>query len=386
MRDVAIIGIGQVPVGEHWEHSLRDLGAQAARLAIADAGVSRIDALYVGNMLGGSLSGQRHLGPLIAQNAGHPGVECLRIESACGSGGAVVHSAVTAVASGRLDTVVAVGVEKMTDRSPAEVTAELATAADADFEADVGLSFVALNALLMQRYMHEYRVGHEDFAPFVINAHANALANPNAMFRFPVTVDAFAKSKMVAAPINLLDSSPVCDGAAAVVVCPLEQASRVGARTVRVRATASATDTLALHDREDLLGLSAVRVSAKRAFEQASLGPNDVNLFEVHDAFTIMTVLSLEASGFAERGEGLRLAKPEEISIRGRLPLCTMGGLKARGHAVGASGTYQIVELVQQLRGEAGQNQVSRARIGMAQSIGGSAASVFTTILERAAT
>ncbi len=381
MRDVAIIGIGQVPVGEHWATSLRELGSRAVRRATADANVSSIDALYVGNMLAGSVSGQRHLGPLIAQYAGYSGVECLRIESACGSGGAVVHAATRAVASGMADVVVAVGVEKMTDRSPTEVTAELATAADADFEADVGLSFVALNALLMQRYLFECEARHEEFAPFVINAHANARGNPNAMFRFPVTAKSFAEAKMIADPINLLDSSPVSDGAAAVVLCPLESAHRYSRSPVRVLAAASATDTLALHDREDPLAFAAAGRSARRAYEQAGVGPEDISVLEVHDAFTITTVLSLEASGFAKRGEALRLATPDQIGIGGRLPLCTMGGLKARGHAVGASGTYQIVELVQQLRGEAGPNQIANPRIGMAQSIGGSAASVFTTIL-----
>ena len=361
--------------------SLRQLGAQAVRRAVLDAGVSSIDALYVGNMLAGSVSGQRHLGPLIAQHAGFPGIESLRVESACGSGGAVLHTAKMAVASGMADIVVALGVEKMTDRSPNEVTAELATAADADFEADVGLSFVALNALLMQRYMHEYGVAHESFAPFVINAHANAKGNPNAMFRFPVTAEAFAAAKMIAGPINLLDSSPVCDGAAAIVLCPASHAKRYTSNAVRLLATAVATDTLALHDRADPLAFEAAGKSAEQAYARASLGPKDINLFEPHDAFTITTALSLEASGFANRGEAVHLGRAGGIGIGGSLPICTMGGLKARGHAVGASGAYQVVELVQQLRGQAGANQVAKARIGMAQSIGGSAASVFTTIV-----
>jgi len=255
-------------------------------------------------------------------------------------------------------------------------------AADGDFEAENGLSFVALNALLMRRYMHEYGVHHEEFAPFAINAHRNAVNNPYAMFPFAVTADDFKKAKMIADPVNLLDSSPVCDGAAAVVLCPMDVARRLADHTVRIRASAIATDSIALHDRRDLLGLEGAALSAHKAYSQAGLGPQDMDLFEVHDAFTIMSALSLEAAGFAERGQGVRLGLDGEIGIDGRIPITTMGGLKARGHPVGATGVYQIAEVVTQLRGQAGKNQVPDARVGMAQNIGGSGATVITTILE----
>jgi acetyl-CoA C-acetyltransferase len=280
-----------------------------------------------------------------------------------------------------MDFVVVAGAEKMTDRPADEVTAGLASAADADFEASVGLSFVAINALMMRRYMHEYRVGHEAFAPFVVNAHGNAAGNPNAMFRFPVTEQEFLAAKMIADPVNLLDSSPVCDGAAAVVLCPSTMARQLCDRPVRVLATAVATDSVALHDRREPLAFEAATDSARRAYEAARVGPKDIDLFEVHDAFSITAVLSLEACGFADRGQGYRLGLEGEIRLEGRLPISTCGGLKARGHPVGATGVYQIAEVAHQLRGTAGKNQVPSPRFGMAQNLGGSAATVATTLL-----
>ena len=382
MRDVAIIGIGQTKVGEHWTKSLKELATEAILAAIKDARTERVDSLYIGNMLSGELTGQEHLGALVSDFAGLRGVEAVKIEAACGSGAAALRIGYMAVASELAEFVVVAGVEKMTDRPAEQVTAALAMAADGDFEAQTGLSFVAINALLMRRYMYEYGVRHEEFAPFAINAHQNAVNNPYAMFPFPVSADDFKKAKMIADPVNLLDSSPVCDGAAAAVLCPTEIARRFNDHPVRIRASAIATDSIALHDRRDLLGLEGAAISAAKAYSQAGLGPQDIDLFEVHDAFTIMSVLSLEASGFAERGQGTRLGLEGEIAIGGRIPITTMGGLKARGHPVGATGMYQIVEVVEQLRGQAGKNQVPDARLGMAQNIGGSGATVITTILE----
>jgi len=382
MRDVSIIGIGQTKVGEHWDKSLKELATEAILAAIKDAGTDRVDSLYIGNMLSGELTGQEHLGALISDFSGLRGVEAVKIEAACGSGAAALRMGYVAVAGELSDFVVVAGVEKMTDRSGDQVTASLAMAADGDFEAQNGLSFVALNALLMRRYMYEYGVKHEEFAPFAINAHRNAMNNPYAMFPFPVTAEDFKKAKMIADPVNLLDSSPVCDGSAAVVLCPTDIARRFSEHPVHIRASAIATDSIALHDRHDLLGLEGAALSATKAYSQAGLGPQDIDLFEVHDAFTIMSVLSLEACGFAERGRGTWLGLDGDIGIGGRIPITTMGGLKARGHPVGATGLYQIVEVVEQLRGQAGKNQVQDARLGMAQNIGGSGATVITTILE----
>lgn len=385
MRDVAIIGIGQTEVGEHWDSSLRHLALKAVQAALTDAGVERVDAFYVGNMLGGELAGQEHVGALVADFAGHRGVEALKVEAACGSGAAALRMGYVAVAGGLADVVVVVGVEKMTDAPALDTTAALGLAADGDYETSQGISFVALNAMLMRRYMHEYGYRHEDFAPFAINAHQNALNNPYAMFHNKVTVEQFAKAPMICDPVNLLDSSPICDGAAAVVLAPADMARSRSPAPVRIAASAVGSDTLAIHDRRDPLVLEGGIISTQKAYRQAGVKPEDIDLFELHDAFSIMAALSLEAAGFAEKGQGLRLALDGEITIGGRVPICTMGGLKARGHPVGATGVYQAVEVVQQLRGLAGANQVNDARLGMCQNIGGSGATVITHILERMA-
>jgi acetyl-CoA C-acetyltransferase len=383
MRDVAIIGAGQVKIDEHWDVSLRRLAFEAVKAALADAGVTQVDALYVGNMLSGELAGQEHLGALVADFAGLRGIEALKVEAACGSGAAALRVGYIAVAGGLADIVVVVGVEKMTDVLGGDTTAALALAADGEYETSQGLSFVSVNALLMRRYMYEYNCTHQDFAPFAVNAHRNAVNNPYAMFRFPVTADRFVAAKMICDPINLLDSSPICDGAAAVVLAPAEMTRSLNAAPVRIAASAIGTDALAIHDRRDPLVLDGGVISTRRAYEQAGVGPKDIDLFELHDAFSIMAALSLEAAGFAERGQGVRLALDGEIGIDGRIPVATMGGLKGRGHPVGATGIYQIAEVVQQLRGLAGENQVKNARLGMAQNIGGSGATVVTHILER---
>jgi len=336
----------------------------------------------VGNMLSGELSGQEHLGALVADFAGLRGTEAVKIEAACGSGAAALRVGYIAVAGGLADIVAVVGVEKMTDLSGADTTAALALAADGEYEASQGLSFVAVNALLMRRYMYEYGYDREDFAPFAVNAHRNATNNPAAMFHFPVTAEGFARSKMICDPISLLDSSPICDGAAAVILAPANVAGALSAAPIRVAASAVGTDTLALHDRRDPLVLDGAALSAQRAYAQAGVTPQDIDLFELHDAFSIMAALSLEAAGFAEKGRGVRVALDDEIGTHGRVPIATMGGLKARGHPVGASGVYQVVEVVQQLRGTAGANQVPDAHLGMAQNIGGSGATVTTHILE----
>jgi acetyl-CoA C-acetyltransferase len=379
MRDVAIIGIGQTPVGEHWEKSLRHLAHDAIMAAMRDASIEAAGALYVGNMLSGALNGQEHLGALIADFVGLRGIEAMKVEAACGSGAAAVRVGAMAIASGMHELVLVCGIEKMTDAIGNLTTGALATAADQEYEVSQGISFVGLNALLMRRYMHEYDVAKEAFAGFTVNAHRNGAHNPNAMFRSAVSEAAYARAGMIADPINLLDSSPVCDGAACLVLAPADR-YRSRAKTL-ILASAVAIDSLAIHDRRDPLVLDAAVISSQKAYAEARLTPADIQLFEAHDAFSIMSALSLEAAGFAPRGAGVRLAQDGEIAIGGRVPLSTMGGLKARGHPVGATGVYQIVEVVQQLTGQAGKNQVVGATIGMAQNIGGSGATVVTHIL-----
>jgi acetyl-CoA C-acetyltransferase len=382
MREVAILGIGQTPVDEHWDKSLKELAGEAIFTALSDAGRDSAEALFIGNMLSGMLSKQENIGGLISDWIGLPGMEAEKVEAACGSGAAAFRAGLIAVSSEEVDSALVVGVEKMTESLPIETTEALATAADADYESAQGLSFVAINALVMQRYLHTYGWKHTDFAPFSINAHANAMHNPYARLHEVITEKDYINARMVAEPINLLDASPTGDGAAAVLLVPADTIAAQDRRIIKIIGSASATDSIAIHSRNDPLWLSAAEKSARKAFDQAGVGPDDIDFFELHDAFSIMSVLSLEACGFAERGQGPRLGLEGDITINGRIPITTRGGLKARGHPVGATGMYQIVEAVQQLRGEAAPTQVDGSRIGLTQNIGGSGATIITHILK----
>lgn len=389
MRELAIIGIGQTPVSENWGQSIREIAGEAVLSALDDAGLETADGLFIGNMLSGMLSKQESLGALVADWVGLKHSEAVKVEAACASGAAALRLAIMAVGSGEMNSAIAIGVEKMTETKGPETTEALATAADADYEIIHGLSFVGINALIMQRYLYEYGWKHRDFAPFSINAHANAMHNPYARLHEVISEKDYQRSRMVSDPINLLDASPIGDGAAAVIVVPVEDLdSRLSAKgnnhrpMITIAGSAAATDTLAVHSRVDPLWLAAAEKSARLAYTQAGVSPEEIDLFEVHDAFSIMSALSLEACGFAERGQGPRLGLEGMITPQGAIPISTRGGLKARGHPVGATGIYQIVEVVQQLRGEAAGTQVDGARIGMAQNIGGSGATIFTHILK----
>lgn len=381
MTEVTVIGVGQTRVGEHWGKGVRDLATEALLAALRDAHTDQVDALYVGNMLNGELNGQALLGSLISDALGWRGIEAFTVQAACSSGAAAMRAGYLAIAAGQSDRVAVLGVEKMTDRAPNATMRALSAAEDGDYEAENGVTLAALNALLMRRYMHEYDLVDDDFACFPLNAHANAANNPYAMFRRPVTVAAYSEANKAADPISVFDSAPICDGAAAVILSRSDQLNGNGARGVRVAASAVATDSVALHSRQDPLWLSAVEASSHRAYEQARVQPKDIDLFELHDAFTILAPMSLEAAGFTPRGTGVYAARNGEISLHGRIPISTMGGLKARGHPVGASGVYQIVECVEQLRSEAGANQVTDAHVAMAQSLGGAGAAAVTHIL-----
>jgi acetyl-CoA C-acetyltransferase len=382
MNKVAVIGIGQTPVSEHWDKSLRELAGNAALAALVEAQVPSVDSIYVGNMLSNMSNAQGQLGAMVSDWIGQRFTDAVKIESACSSGAAAFRMGYLAVASGEIDVALVVGVEKMTDSPGDEITAALATAADADWEVDHGLSFVALNALIMKRYMYEYGWKGEDFAEFSINAHANAVHNPYARFQTPIDRNRFINSAMICDPINLMDASPIADGAAAAVLIRADLISDEMPKIV-VAASSAATDSIAIQNRKIPVRLLAVEKSAKQAYQQASIGPNDIGVFEYHDAFTIMAALSLEACGFTGPGQGPRIAKDGELRVLGRIPVATRGGLKARGHPVGATGLYQIVEVVQQLRGQACETQVPRNTYGMTQNIGGSGSNIVTHILKR---
>ena len=381
MTDVSIIGIGKTDVGEHWNTSVRHLSWYAIEAALDDAATTDIDALYVGNMLAGRLSQQDHLGALVADFAGLRGVEAVTVEAADASGGAAMRQAVLAVKSGLVRTAMVVGVEKVTDETGSAVVAELATGLDADYELIHGLTAAGAAALLMRRYMHDYGLQLSDFAGFSVNAHSNGADNPEAMFRNRLASERFATAPVVAEPVSLFDMAPLADGAAAVIVTGSERAMDMVPQPIQVAASTLATDTIALHDRRDLLWLSAAAQSGEKAMRLAGITPLDVDVFELHDAYTILAALSLEACGFASRGQGWQLAHGGAIGRQGSIPISTFGGLKARGNPLGATGVYQIVEVAQQLRGEAGACQVSEARVGMAQNLGMIGATAVTHIL-----
>ena len=385
MERAVIIGVGMTPVGEHWKTSLRDLAVEALLNAMDDANIDGVDSLYVGNMISGPFVEQENLGALIADWAGLGHIPAVKVEAACASGGAAVQEGAKAVMSGLEDVVAVVGVEKMTDVWPSDATRYLAYAADAEWELFHGASFVALNALVMRHYMHTYGYTEEDLALFAVNAHINGAKNPYAMFKKPIKVETVLKSPYIADPVKLFDASPVCDGAAAVIITTPEKAKELGIpkeKWVEIAGMGRTIDTINLANRKDLLRLKAAEVAAEKAYKMAGITPEDVDLFEIHDAFTIMAALSLEAVGAAERGKGAELAKEGQIAIDGDCPIQTMGGLKARGHPVGATGVYQTVEAALQLRGEA-PNQVPDAEVALTQNIGGTGSNITVTILRR---
>jgi acetyl-CoA C-acetyltransferase len=381
MTNVSVIGVGQTKVSEHWDTSIRHLAWYAIEEALDDAATTSIDALYVGNMLAGALSQQDHLGALIADFSGLRGIEAVTVEAADASGGAALRQAVLAVQSGLVKTALVVGVEKITDKGGTAPEAALSTGLDADYEAIHGVTMAGVAAMMMRRYMYEYDVQLEDFAGFSVNAHANGSANPQAMFRNRLKPERFAAGPVVADPVSLFDMAPLGDGAAAVIVTDSERALDMVPKPVRIAGSALATDHVGLHDRSNILWLKAAELSAKAAMTRAKVSTEDIDLFELHDSFTVMAALSLEASGFAEVGAGWTLARDGQISRDGQIPISTFGGLKARGNPAGATGVFQIVEVCKQLRGEAGDNQVIGAQVGMAQNLGGTGATAVTHIL-----
>jgi len=382
MRDVAIIGIGQIPVGEHWDSSLRMLAAEAIQLALEDAGIEQIDALYVGNAYGGTVSSQTQLGALIADYAGLSNVEAYTTEAAEASGAAALRTAYLAVASGAVETAAVIGVEKSTDMLANARVQARNVSLDADYESAHGATLTALAALLMRRYMFEYGIELSAFEGFSINAHANGGLNDYAMFKNSIKPGRFAKAPMISDPVSLFDNAPDADGAAAVVITSANRAVDMVPLPVRISGSAAATDTLTLHDRSDLLYLKAANISAHKAFARAGITAKDVDLFELHDAYTILSALTLEATGFAARGEGWKLAQNNSIGLKGSLPISTFGGLKARGNPVGATGVYQAVEAVLQLRGNAGANQVENAKTALIQNLGGLGSTAIAHILQ----
>lgn len=383
MREVVIAGIGQTPVGELWDISLRSLAYQAIKAARLDAGNLLPQALYVGNFLSSVTSHQGNLGALLADNAGLDGIESFTVEAASASGGAALQMGFMAVASGLVDVALVLGAEKYTDAVGSEQEAAIAMSMDADYEAAVGLTLAGQAGLLMQRYLHESGAPRSVFGAFPVLAHANAVNNPNAMYRKAIRQEAYEKADILSEPINLFDLASYADGAAAVILTTPEIAAHLPHLLVTVRGAGGVIDTLAIHDRPDPLAFDAARYAVQRACEMAGILPGEVNLFELDDAFSIYAVLELEAAGFAGRGQGWRMAQNGDLALHARLPVLTMGGSKGRGNPLGATGVYQIVEAAQQLRGQAGANQVADARLALTLSLGGPASSAYAHVLQR---
>jgi len=384
MTDVVIAGIGQTEVGEHWEIGLRELAFAAIQAAVRDSGGLKPQALFVGNMLAPNLSNQAHLGVLLADYAGLLGIEAVTLEAAGASGGAALRQGYLAIASGMVDVVLVVGVEKFTDKIGSSVEEAIATASDSDFEAVQGMTATSQAALLMKRYMHEYQVPNDGFAGFALTAHANGVANKHAMFRKAIKPETYAKAEMVSDPINMFDMAPNADGAAALVLTRRDLLpSEFHNPLVKISGSAASSDTLALHDRKDMLYFDTAQISAGKAMKQAGVLLDDINLFEYHDVFSIYAALQLEAIGVAIKGRGWKLAADNEIGLKGKIPCATMGGMKARGFAGGAAGLYQAVEATLQLRGQAEANQIPNAKTALIQSLGGPASTAVSHILQR---
>lgn len=384
MRDVCIIGVGMNDWGESWDLSLRTIWTQAALAALADAGVDRVDAMTVGCMTGGLFVGQEHLGALLADELGMAGIPATRVESACASGGVALRTGFLEVASGLSDVVLVTGVEKMTDCSADEATAALATAADQEWEVFAGATFPGLYAMMARAHMAAYGTTREQLAMVAVKNHANGLNNPHAQYRRAVTIEEVLNATMVADPLTVLGCSPITDGAAAVVLADVKTARRLAKdrSLVRISGVGLATDRMALHNRRNLTALEAVTTAAQKAYAMAGITARDVHVAEVHDCFTIAEIMIIEALGFVPTGQGGPATQAGETALDGRIPVNPSGGLKAKGHPVGASGVAQVVELTQQLRGEAGARQVAGARVGLAQNMGGTGASSVVHVLE----
>ena len=377
MRPVAVAGVGLAKVSEHWSKALKDLFAETALKAFEDAGTDEIDALYVSNMCAAPLQGQLHLGAMMAYAIGKRGITAIGVDAASASGGVAFHEGVKAVASGFSDCVLVAGVEKMSDGLPGQVLASLSMSEDQEYTAYTGVTKVGLNALVHRLYMERFGASREDIAMFAVRSHEHAVGSPHAQYPFKVSIDRIVASPMEADPIHMLECAGIGDGAAAVVLVPAGEAGG----GVEVAATSVATDAYYISGREDILTFEAVKKGAAVAYKAADLSPSDIDLVEVHDDTTIMGVVSLEDLGFVEKGKGAAFVAGGGTARSGEVPTNTMGGLKARGNPLGATGLYQIGEVTLQLQGRAGPCQVGGAEVGLASSLGGLGSTCAVTIL-----
>ena len=386
MRDVSVIGIGITRFGELWDKSLRELGLETGLAAISDAGITSkdIDALYIGNMAAGSTLQQEHVSALIADYCGlaSQNIPATRVEAASASGGLAIRQAYMAISGGFIDVAVVGGAEKMTDVSDSESSYTVSMGSDEQWEAQTGATFASLHAMIAQSHMDEFGTTREQLSAISEKNHYHASMNPMAQFPFKISGEAVSNSGIVSSPLRMLDCAPNSDGAAAVVLCATEKAKKFKKKGIRLIGSGQASDTLSLHHREHLNRLPAIGIAAKRAFKSCGKKVTDIDLIEVHDNFTISEVIALEEIGIFKRGKAAEMSLKGETRLGGKIAVNTSGGLKARGHAPGATGIAQIIEVVKQLRGEAGDRQVEGAKIGMTENHGGTAATAVVHILE----
>lgn len=383
MPRVFIVGVGMVRVDRHYDKGFAELVAEAAARAYDDTKGSRPQAIVVGNMMSSSLYQQDSLGALVAESVGLRGAGALKIEASCGSGGHAVAIGYSLVASGLYDQVLVVGVEKMSDYPTAVVTASLAQAADSEHEVIYGTSFAALNALVMRLYMSRYGVKREDLVYWPVKMHEYAASNPYAQLRFRIKPEAVLSSPVIADPIRLLDASPIGDGAAAVILASESVARGLSDTPIEIAGVGLASDALDLSSREDLLNPLSIRLAAEKAYRMAGVEPRNIDVAEIHDAFTITALLSIEGLGFTQLGESWKLIKDGRFGVGDKPSLNLSGGLKARGHPVGATGVYQVAEIVMQLRGDFPGVRAGSPEIGLAMNTGGVATLTSVIILRR---
>ena len=383
MRPVAIIGIGKTAFGAFPDRDLRSLAVEAGEKCLADAHVSpsQVEAYYLGNFAGPSFVGQNHLAPYIAGAMGITGVPATRFEAACASSGSAFYHAVSSVAAGLNDIVLVAGVEKMTSQTTPKVTEILAGAGDASGEVRAGATFPALFAMIARRHMYQYGTTREMLAAVAVKNHENGAKNPLAHMRKVITMEQALKGKPISEPLTVFDCSLISDGAAAVLIVPLERAGEFTDKPVKVMGVAQTSDYVALDQKDDITTFRAVVAAAQKAYKMAGVTAQDIQFAEVHDCFTIAEIIAIEDLGFVKKGEGGPYSLAGCTKLTGPLPINTSGGLKSKGHPVGATGVGQLCDLVLQLRGEAGERQLAKHSLGLAQNLGGSGATAVVTIL-----
>ena len=389
MKSVSVIGIGETKIGRFADVSAKDMIKEAGEKAIADAGIQKsdIEALFFGNFNGQQLSGQGHMGPLAAEALGLNNIPAIRVEGACASGSLAFRQALISVASGVYDIVLVGGVEKMTHRGTADVTEAIASASDVEAEAEVGATFPGIFALIANRYKEEYVDPRDAMTYVAIQNHANASLNPDAQMPKPVTKEKVESSMMIADPLTLFDCSLVSDGSAFVVVCSTDTAKKInnGKKIIEVIGSGHAGQPLSIAAKDSITEFAATKKAAADAYKQAGITPSDVDIAEVHDCFTITQIINCEDLGFFEKGKAPEAILNGETSIKtGVVAVNSSGGLKAKGHPIGATGISQIYEVITQLRGDAGERQVANAKIGLSHNIGGSAATCVVNIFREA--